>query len=528
MGKAIEESGAALRLEGRRFASVRRFLGHPKLIALGCAVVGLLAFAPVLTFGFVYDDQWTIVENAWLERPLLELGSLVASGEAVARRVPDATRPLMVLLHALERRAFGLAPWGYHLVSLALYGLCCALATSVAWALTRKRSIALVAGLFFALSPFHAEPVAAINYREDLLAAVGTLGALLLLIPAPGRPTAEARPRRETWGRALGAGALLLGGLLGKESALSFVPLAVAIAWLVPWVGLSVRKHWRILFTLGAVLVCWLAWRWPLAAGGEDLPLAPDRPLTQLLLRAARFELQALKFAVVPFGYAPDHWRQPDASLSPVVPLLSLLVGAAVLGRVRSIRPLAVGVAIALAAPLGASPLLRPVNEYADRYFFLSVLGGGIAWGWALERLGRVSALRPVRRLLPLACVPLLFVTWPATRLWRDERSLWTAAVAITPQSPRAWGALSRVHRLAGERDAADFTLQRALAADDRYVPALLTQVLNDLAFERLDAARAHLAELETKGLGRAGAFGKARQCAAMVDAVSARRCIER
>jgi hypothetical protein len=304
------------------------------VIALGCALVGVLAFAPTLAFQFVYDDHWTIVSNAWLERPLGELVSLLASGEAVAKRVPDATRPLMVLIHALERRVFGLSPWGYHLVSLVLYGSCCALGTALAWALTRKRSITLVAGLFFALSPFHAEPVASVNYREDLLAALGTLGALLLLIPLP-QPPGSARARRDSWGRALAAGALLGAGLLGKECALSFVPLAVAIAWLVPWVSATVRSQRLTLFTLGVVLVGWLAWRWPLAVGGEDLPLAPDRPLGQVLLRAARFELRALQFALLPFGYSPDHWRQPDASLSPVVPLLSLLVGVAVLGRVR-------------------------------------------------------------------------------------------------------------------------------------------------------------------------------------------------
>jgi hypothetical protein len=262
--------------------------------------------------------------------------------------------------------------------------------------------------------------------------------------------------------------------------------------------------------------------------GGEDLPLAPDRPLGQVLLRAARFELRALQFALLPFGYSPDHWRQPDASLSSVVPLLSLLVGVAVLGRVRSLRPLGLGVALALAAPLGSSPLLRPVNEYADRYFFLSVLGGGLIWGWAFDRLGQARAVRPWRRLLPLACVPLLLVTWPATRLWRDDRSLWTAAVTITPASPRAWASLSRVQRAAGERDAADASALRAVAADEHYGPGLLTQIQNDLAFGRLELARVHLAELTAKGLGRTGGAGRAKACAAMPDAASAQRCIER
>jgi hypothetical protein len=497
-------------------------------LTASAAAVGLVVFAPVLAFDFVYDDHWTIVGNDWLVRPFFELVRLLASGEAVARHVPDATRPLMVLVHALERRVFGFTPFGYHLVSLLLYGLSCALAARVALVLTRRRYLALFAGVFFAVSPLHAEPVAAINYREDLFAAVGTLGALLLWCTPPGGSFMGTSGRRERWGRALATAVLLALGLFGKESALSFVPLAVVCVWLTPWARTAARANRFALFLLALTVLGWLVWRGPLTVGGEDLPLAPDRPLSQLLLRTARFELQALGRTLFPFGYAPDHWRQPDASLSWVVPFLSIVAGVAALGRVPSTRPAALGVAIALAAPLASSPLLRPVNEYADRYWFLSVLGAGIVWGWAFERLLLARRLGRFRRFLPLACVPLLTLTWRATALWHDERSLWTAAVAITPGSPRAWAGLSHVQRLAGEQEAADASIERALAANGDYVPALLMQIHNELAFGRLEAARRHLALLDERGLGRESGVAKAKRCAAMLEAAAAARCIGR
>src|SRR4051812_13509285 len=40
------------------------------------AAVALVAFARVVGFGFVYDDGWTLVDNAWLSRPLPELVAL--------------------------------------------------------------------------------------------------------------------------------------------------------------------------------------------------------------------------------------------------------------------------------------------------------------------------------------------------------------------------------------------------------------------------------------------------------------------
>src|SRR5689334_10251862 len=98
-------------------------------LSLLVALLAVLVFSPVLTFGFVYDDGWTLVDNAWLGHPLSELVGLLASGEALVRKVPDATRPAMVLSLWLDQRLFGTSPAGYHLTSLGLYGLTTFVAT---------------------------------------------------------------------------------------------------------------------------------------------------------------------------------------------------------------------------------------------------------------------------------------------------------------------------------------------------------------------------------------------------------------
>jgi hypothetical protein len=491
-------------------------------LPLAVAVLGLLTFAPVVGFAFAYDDFWTLVENRWLERPLGELVRLLASGRAVAQHVPDATRPLMVLGHWFERRLFGLEPWGYHLDSLLLYAVACALATRLAWLVSRKRSVVLFAGVFFALAPLHAEPVAAVNYREDLYAAIGMLAALITLLTphvvSDGRGPDSGR-------RALGAAAWLLFALLGKESALAFVPLAGLIVWCDPRAFVIVRARRRVLYALGGVLVLWLLWRVPLALHGDDLPLAPSRPISQTLLRTARFEVMAVRHALFPWSYSPDHWHQPDASAAWVAPCLSLMAGVLLLGRSAATRLPALGVGIALAAPLACCPLLRPVNEYADRYFFLSVLGGGLVWAWAAERVA-VRFAWGGRALLLVACAALLVPTWRATELWRNERSLWTATVALTPGSARAWVGLSIVHRKAHEQEPADRALERGLAVDPEYGVGLVSQVYNDLAFGRLAQARERLAELERRDLRKLPGLGKAQRCAEL-DAAAAARCID-
>jgi hypothetical protein len=482
----------------------------------------MLAFAPTLAFGFVYDDRWTLVGNAWLERPLVELVGLLASGGALTQHVPDATRPLMVLGHAIERRIFGLNPWGYHLDSLLLYGLACGLATHLAWVVSHRRRVALFAGAFFAIAPLHAEVVAAINYREDLYAAVGTLGTLGML---GTRAASKVGGTRNEGARALAMAALFCLALLGKESALSLVPLLVVLCWCVPRIAVAVRSNRRGAYALGGVLLLWLLWRVPLALRGDDIPLAPQRSFVQTLLRTARFEVLAVGHSIFPWSYRPDYWYQPDASSAWAMPFLSLVVGAAVLGRNASTRLLGLGVGVALAAPLGCCPLLRPINEYADRYFFLSALGGGLVWAWVAERVGERLGLGRRTAWLALATVPLAVPAWHATQLWRSERSLWTAAVELTPGSPRAWAGLSRVHRMDRERDAADQAMARALAVDPDYVPGLVTQIYNDLAFERLAEARERLEQMTRRGQRDGGGLGKARRCAEL-DAAAAARCI--
>jgi hypothetical protein len=183
------------------------------------------------------------------------------------------------------------------------------------------------------------------------------------------------------------------------------------------------------------------------------------------------------------------------------------------------------GLAIALLAPLGSSPLLRPVNELADRYFFLGVLGGGLFWGFLADEWTRRRTLTVPRLSVALLCLPMALPAWSAARIWKDERSLWTAAVERSPHSTRALSALSRVERLEGHPDLAARLVERALALDPRYSPALVTRIYNELHAGDVEGARAHLAELPALGAADAKGVRKARRCATL-DAAAARTCI--
>jgi hypothetical protein len=487
-------------------------------------LVAVIAYVTVLGHGFVYDDSWTIVHNRWLERPFFELLILLSTGDAVVKDIPDATRPAMVVSMWLDRRVFGSSPAGPHLVSLCLYVGTCLLATLVATRLIRKRTPALLAGAFFTLAPLHAEPVAAVNYREDLLSGTGVLLAWLCVLGS-----ADVHQKKvDEWKRAVLGGMAWATALLAKENAVALVPLLGATVWVLPKERRCVRRHTLTLVALFVVGVLWSVWRIRLASMGDDIPRVPARSVVETALRSMRFAVQSVRHSMLPLDWAPDHWRQPEAGMVWTLPFLALVMVAILLAKSRSWRSVALGLWIVLLAALPSSPLVGPVNEVADRYFFLGILGGGMIWGALLQHLSRRLGLSSRRRMLPfLMCLPLLVPTWDASRIWRDELTLWTAAVDRQPNSPRAWAALSRVYRIAGDHDAAVVAVERAIALDPTYPPALVTRVYNEIAAQQLDRARAHIADLERRGLGKQRGIPKARRCLEL-EAGAVQACLER
>ena len=78
-------------------------------------VVALATYAVTTRFGFVYDDSWTLVENAFI-RDWRHLGELFSARYFAT--VPDANRPLMLISLMVDYTIHGLHPGGYHLQSM--------------------------------------------------------------------------------------------------------------------------------------------------------------------------------------------------------------------------------------------------------------------------------------------------------------------------------------------------------------------------------------------------------------------------
>ena len=138
-----------------------------RLLDAGLLVGTALLFLGARSFGFAYDDHWTIQENTWLDQPLGAILRAAFDGSGVRQDIPDITRPAMLASVWVDHRVFGLAPAGYHLHSLLLYLLVVLTARRLLSRLGLPPAVAVISSALFAVLPMHAEVAAAINYRED-------------------------------------------------------------------------------------------------------------------------------------------------------------------------------------------------------------------------------------------------------------------------------------------------------------------------------------------------------------------------
>lgn len=476
--------------------------------------MGVGAFGKARSFGFIYDDYWTVVANSHLDKPLRELISAAISGRAVEWGMPDATRPMMGWSLWLDRRLFGLSPAGYHLHSLLLYALASVLVFLLALGLLRRFWPALAAGSLFAALPIHTEVAAAVNYREDLIAAVGVLGAAAIAF-WPLRLAASVR--------VAGSALLWAYALLGKESALVAPAFIAALALARrPRLG-SAAMAVPPALVYASIAALWLNWRFGVSRLGEQIAMASYGSWGERLLRAARFEVLALYQSLWPFGPRPE--RDPLGPASPawLLALGALVAGVVWLARRREARVPAAALAVALVAPLCTSPLLAPRNELADRYWFIGSVAACLLVGWALRFVGaRRSGLLALALLLGGCCI----ASRRASTVWASEVDLWTFVAQTAPASVRSWTGLSRVHRLAEQEDLAERTLDRALAINPDHLPARAARVFGALWFGKLAAARAELVAIGDRDGLHGSSLRIVRRCAALPSAEAAQRCV--
>lgn len=448
---------------------------RPGMVVWVPAVVALLCYLPALRDGFALDDVVIIANDAAIHH----LATLFAAlGRPYWYDVGHLYRPLTTLSFGLEWIAGHGAPLLFHAVNIAWQAGTSALVARLAlrwW----PAPAALAAGLWFAIHPVHAEAVANVVGRSELVCGAALLGLALLgtaAPPASGLP-ATIRPGRERltlWT----AFALAACAMASKETGV----VAPAVVWAaaitpLPNDGRTAAARRALALRLagaGAAGVgCLLAARWlilgTLAGDAPHYAFELARGWHGLLLALATVPY-ALSLMLVPQPPRLDY-SPPDALILHPDPALVALGAVIVLAAVavlwRHARKPAAWSFVAAYGALTYAPvsnlIVRSGVVVADRTLYSPSVaiaiaaGAGIMAAWTARKWVVVGAAGAV------AAVGLWF-TVGSLGAWKDSPAAFAAIRERSPSSYLGHFTIAELRDRAG--DPAGAEREYAIAVD--------------------------------------------------------------
>lgn len=195
-------------------------------------IIPLLAFVLYwmsLPYGYVLDDQIVITDNQYTKKGVAGIWDILStesfSGYFGGQRdlVAGARyRPLSIVTFAIEQSVFGDNPFIRHFINILLYGLVGLLILRIFSILLPKTGesrswligIPFLAAALYILHPVHSEVVANIKGRDEIMTALGALGALYFAL-------LYLSSQKKGWLAASGISMFL--GLMSKENAITFL-----------------------------------------------------------------------------------------------------------------------------------------------------------------------------------------------------------------------------------------------------------------------------------------------------------------
>ncbi|HIJ64586.1 MAG TPA: tetratricopeptide repeat protein [Candidatus Hydrogenedentes bacterium] len=433
------------------------------LLVAGVAAI----FAQVLNHDFVsYDDPGYVYENPDVKGGISRPGILWA----LTTFSFSNWHPLTWLSHMLDCSVYGLHAPGHLVTNVILHAANAAL---LFWVLKRASGApwrsAFAAGLF-AVHPLRVESVAWVAERKDVLSGLFWMLTLLAYTSYARRRTARAYI------------AVVLLFALGLMSKPVMVTLPFVLLLLDYWpfrrapfifpVKRQVVRVWARL--LGEKIPLFL-----LVAAACCITIAAQRrgnaikpleqfPADERAANAAVAYTEYMRMAFWPKGLAVFYphpkdtlpvWRVAASAL-----LLAGISGAVLAGRRRGYLPVGwfwyLGVLIPVIGVVQVGE-----QAFADRYTYLPFIGLFVIVAWGVPDL--VGGWRHARRTMAAAGTASLSVlavcAWMQTGYWRDSRTLYERALAVTKGNHLAHYNLGNLCNLEGRPDEAEAHYREAI-----------------------------------------------------------------
>jgi protein O-mannosyl-transferase len=448
--------------------------------------IGLLLAIVVFVYGntlvnaFTMDDiALYIVRNPQVTHPSLQ---------ALFTPYYPVFRPVTFSTFALDWKIGNGRPLAFHVVNLVLHAavtlLFYMLLQTVLQSLQHGKAVAFAAALLFAVHPIHTEAVASIVGRAELLAAGFLIAAWLLHLQD----------------REIPALVCFILALLSKESAVVLLPLAL--------IGDFVRGQWKPTFRylrIAAMTGLYVIVLWkvqgnhfgPAGISVLDNPLA-SIPAVPRIFNALHVAWKYVGLQVYPATLSCDYSYNEIPvydlryGLSHTLPWVIASL-AALGGWIWAVRKRQMGVVLAggiyLVGFATTANILMPIGTImGERLAYFPSAGFcllvALAWNWLQERQRKLA----VGALAVLVAV-LGVRTVLRNRDWKDNRTLYTAAVRAVPQSAKMHLGLAFNFLEAKQFDLARKEFQTTLQINPAYPEALASYGLLEFSQGNYQAA---------------------------------------
>jgi len=147
-------------------------------------LLAFLLFGNTLWNDYAWDDKIAITSNERVQSGLRGISELWKRHDRNELQDYSGYRPVTLTTFAMDQAIAGNRPWFGHLGNIILYGLCCSLLFLFLKDFfdDRNQTFAGICTLLFLVHPAHCEVVANVKSRDEILAMIFMMLALLLTI----------------------------------------------------------------------------------------------------------------------------------------------------------------------------------------------------------------------------------------------------------------------------------------------------------------------------------------------------------
>jgi len=486
-----------------------------KYYTIAIFFITFVVYLNSLPNSFVYDDEFTVVNNyfikQWKNFPALFNNRYFSLSSELTYR------PLVTASYFIDYAIWKTNPLGYHLTNILLHSLNTALFFIFSLFIFNRKTPAFLSALFFSSSPVFSEAVNAIGFREDLLAFLFMLLSIIFFVGC--------NKKKSVFCYVLSLICYFL-SLFAKEMAISFPLLIVLYDYVCKrsisentensgkegnalLCGKNLKKN--MVFNLKerlykyyagyiAIAIIYLIVRFLIIYNPLESNLSlPAKSMFVNILTMTHILAYYIKFIFLPFPPNADYVMPYLNSVFNISLFLSLLLFIS-LGilffRLKSINKRFIfGILWFFLAIIPVMNIIPLVNIIAERYLYIPAAGFciivGEAFSHTLSKVHQTRKLKIIHRfyqkensgkylthqipsILLISLFMIIFAgniyfTTKRNNDWKNDTSLWSKTLIISPSSVRAHNNLGVLHMKQGKLNDAIKEFETVVSLDNSH-----------------------------------------------------------